>query len=78
MDKYHTGECHYRVVRYFHDFSAGLVREELAHDLSLEEAQDLAAREHGRVPGEEISVQDENLKGLEAEVDFPKKPSWLL
>lgn len=65
-------EKHYRVMRFFTDFNAGLIEEEVASELTLEEAETLAQQISG-IPGEEIVVQDQLKKGLEAEIS-PEGP----
>ena len=61
---------HYSVVRFFSDFSVGLVQEVIDADLSLDEAMALARSQSANgVPGEDIVVTDQNKIGLDAEVE---------
>lgn len=68
MKRHIGGDRHYRVVRYYTDFNAGNLREEIAERLTLEEAEQVAARYRGQIPGEEIVIQDQDVAGLESEV----------
>ncbi len=63
-------ENHFRVIRFYTDFSAGVVREVVATGLTLEEARDLAEEgwEDG-VPGEDTVIEDELKDGLDAIVE---------
>jgi hypothetical protein len=73
MDVYINNDRHYRVVRFFTDYSAFQTREVLASDLTLDEAQRFAESQ-ADTPGEEIAVQDQNKVGLEAEVETLHSP----
>lgn len=59
---------HFRVVRYFSDFSVGTIEQVIASDLTLSEAEAILEKERGRVPGEDIVVLDQEKTGAEAEV----------
>jgi hypothetical protein len=61
--------AHYRVVRYYGDQGHGVFKEVLEENLSFEEAERLAGSVYGR-PGEDIVVQDQDLVGIESEVQF--------
>jgi hypothetical protein len=69
MDFENQTMSHYSVVRFYSDFSIGLVQEVVDADLTLDAAQELARHESAKaVPGEDIIVLDQDKIGSDAEV----------
>lgn len=73
MEQIPEEKGHYRVVRFYTDFKAGLVREVLAADLTLDKAAEVADQNRG-IPGEDIVIQDQTRRGLEAELILDQAP----
>jgi len=67
-----NADRHYAVVRYYTDFSAGLIQETVAEDLTFSEAQSIFAREKDQAPGEDVVLIDQLKVGLAKEVDGRK------
>lgn len=68
-------ERHYRVIRYYSDFGHGIMKDVIAEDLTLDEAERLANENRGEVSGEDVVIQDQLRSGLESEVIAEPRPN---
>lgn len=60
---------HYQVLRYAPHPGHGLIVEELGANLTLQEAEALARENAPLVHDEDVVIRDQNITGVEAEVE---------
>ena len=65
--KVDVAERHYTVIRYYPHPGHGLMKEVLAENLTLSEAEKLAEENRPVISEEDVVIQDQFKSGLEAE-----------
>jgi hypothetical protein len=71
-ESYINNDRHFRVVRYHPHFSHGLMEDVLGDNLTLQEAEEIAAMNPPVLSDEEVIILDLTKHGLEAELTLDR------